>query len=257
MGMPRLCGLPDHPQPTFLYAPHDLPEVRSQSRFGSCSSSSSASWMQFRKRARMMQPPRQMPAISPGWRSRSCSCPAARISSPTPRVGHHLGGLQGLPDGVEKGVLPALEANARPRQKLGCPYAPRCLGCAGALTACCGPHVCVLIKEDAPDCLAHAARHCSLGRGDGFLHRLLGPYTVATRHWPQAELVAFEGDEGDRRLAAHAIGDAPPEPAPEAPSALRPHDDEVGVLLPGEADDLVRRLADRHERAEAVLTWRQ
>jgi hypothetical protein len=38
---------------------------------------------------------------------------------------------------------------------------------------------------------------------------------------------------------------------------LRPHDDEVGVLLPGDADDLVRRLADRYERAEAVLTWWQ
>ena len=109
-----------------------------------------------------------------------------------------------------------------------------------------GPRANGLIKENAPNGLVHAARHYSSGVGDDVLRRVLGPYTVATRSWTQAELAAIEGDDGNRRLAAHAIGNAAPEPAPEAPSALCSHDDEVGVLLPGDADDLVRRLADRH-----------
>jgi hypothetical protein len=109
---------------------------------------------------------------------------------------------------------------------------------------CCGPRASGFIREDALDRLLHAPHHCRAGGCYGGVRRALGPYTVATRGWTQAELLAIEGDDGDRRPAAHAIGNAAPEPASEASSALRPHDDEVGMLLSGDADDLVRCLAD-------------
>ena len=128
-------------------------------------------------------------------------------------------------------------------------------GFGRALMACCGLRAGGLIREDALDRLVHAPHHRSAGGCYGDVRRALGPHTVVTRGWTQAELVAIEGDDGNRRPAAHAIGNAAPEPAPEASSALRPHDDEVGMLLPGDADDLVRGLSDRHYGVKAVRLW--
>jgi hypothetical protein len=54
------------------------------------------------------------------------------------------------------------------------------------------------------------------------------------------------------RLTAHLVRDTPPEPAPAAPAAVCPHEDQVSPLRAGDADDLLRRLAHRHEGAKAV-----
>ena len=81
---------------------------------------------------------------------------------------------------------------------------------------------------------------------------------ILDRESAQADPVVPDRDDGNGGLAAHLVGDAPPEPAPEAPSALYSHDDAVGPLLAGDPDDLLRRLPDRDQGAKAVrLGWQQ
>lgn len=62
----------------------------------------------------------------------------------------------------------------------------------------------------------------------------------------------IDGDDGDGGLTADLGDDTPAEEGLQASPAGHPHDNQVGVLLPGDSDAFLSRLAGREQRPEAV-----
>ena len=88
--------------------------------------------MRSRKRARMMQPPRQIVETSPSFRSQPNSVGGRRHLLEALRIGDDLGGVERVADGVDIGLAAACCGRGRVRRTASRPRRAACGGREGA-----------------------------------------------------------------------------------------------------------------------------